>query len=166
MINSVIAHPSVLIKRSVFESVGKYNLNNDKTLDYDLWLRAINKVNFYNIQKYLYNYRIHSESLTGSIRNFMTTRRETYNLMHEHSTSSKLEEIVSEKERSILSMKFLIRYSPKVGLRKVFNNRFLTYSQKILFSVISLIPFRLRCLFFYFNPKLRMKYYFGIIRSM
>ncbi len=59
LLNSAIAHPSVILRKSELQ---KYNLQYNEQLkkiqDYDLWVRAIAKVRFANIPKVLMDYRI------------------------------------------------------------------------------------------------------------
>jgi O86/O127-antigen biosynthesis beta-1,3-galactosyltransferase len=64
---SVLAHPSILIKKDVLLSVSGY-LGGRYAQDYDLWLRLMrNKdIQFYNIQEPLLKYRIHSEQTKGN----------------------------------------------------------------------------------------------------
>ena len=57
-----IAHPSVMLRRSVFE---KFNLTynpNYKCEDYELWSRAVRILDFYNLQEVLLKYRVHSSN--------------------------------------------------------------------------------------------------------
>ena len=160
LVNSVLPHPAVLIKRNLFDRIGYYDNIDGKIIDYDLWLRAINIGKFYNIQEFLYSYRKHNQSLTGSIKSVFSARKKTYKLMEDFVSSGRLDGIVSESQRKILNIKFLIRYSPFIEVRKIFKNNYLRCYQKFIFSSISLLPFYLRYLYFYFNPKLRLLYIF------
>ena len=57
-----IAHPSVMLRRSIFE---KFNLTynpNYKCEDYELWSRAVRILDFYNLQEVLLKYRVHSSN--------------------------------------------------------------------------------------------------------
>lgn len=58
-INVTLSHSAMLTYKRVFEKVGQYNENLIKAEDLDLFLRMINYgINFHNVQKYLYFYRI------------------------------------------------------------------------------------------------------------
>jgi len=64
---SVIAHPTILVKKEVLLSVSGY-LGGRYAQDYDLWLRLMRNKNiqFYNIQEPLLKYRIHSNQTKGN----------------------------------------------------------------------------------------------------
>jgi glycosyltransferase involved in cell wall biosynthesis len=63
---NVIAHPTVMMRKSVFLENGLlYNESFDKAQDYDLWVRAAQKIQLANIPQVLLRYRVHSES--GSV---------------------------------------------------------------------------------------------------
>ena len=57
-----IAHPTVMIRRDLFDKVGYYDPKYRICQDYDLWLRAVRKYKIENIPKVLLNYRIHDLS--------------------------------------------------------------------------------------------------------
>ena len=64
---SVIAHPSVMFKKSVLLEVGGYQ-GGYYAQDYDLWLRLMRNKSlvFHNIQEPLTRYRIHSRQSKGN----------------------------------------------------------------------------------------------------
>ena len=65
-----IAHPSVMLRRSVFE---KFNLTynpNYKCEDYELWSRAVRILDFYNLQEVLLKYRVHSSNASKTNPDF------------------------------------------------------------------------------------------------
>ncbi|MFF2156616.1 glycosyltransferase family 2 protein [Paenibacillus chitinolyticus] len=63
-VNPVI-HPSVLIRKSVFEKYGAYNEKLRRCQDYDLWFRFMkHNVTFANLEKELLLYRITDKSYT------------------------------------------------------------------------------------------------------
>jgi len=70
-IKSVLAHPTVMFKKSVVINIGGY-LGGKASEDYNLWLRLMkNKsIKFYNIQKPLLDYRIHENQVTGTNNSF------------------------------------------------------------------------------------------------
>lgn len=60
---------SFLYKKSVFYELNGYNENLFLIEDYDFWLRASLKFNFFKLNEILYKYRIHSENLKSKIEN-------------------------------------------------------------------------------------------------
>lgn len=57
-----IVHPSVMMRKYIFEKYGKYR-QTDKIEDYSLWTRLLDKgVKFHNINKYLIRVRKHSKN--------------------------------------------------------------------------------------------------------
>jgi len=60
VLESPIAHPTVLMKREVFEKYGNYRSEFDPADDYELWLRYYsNGCTFGLVEEYLYSYRQH-----------------------------------------------------------------------------------------------------------
>jgi len=57
-----IAHPSVMIRRDVFNKIGYYDPKYHICQDYDLWLRVVREYKIENIAKVLLNYRVHDSS--------------------------------------------------------------------------------------------------------
>ncbi|MFB0773029.1 glycosyltransferase [Proteus cibi] len=62
-----LAHPTVMFRKSIIESIGGY-LYGPISEDYELWLRAslIHNIKFGNINEVLLNYRIHSSQTTSN----------------------------------------------------------------------------------------------------
>jgi glycosyltransferase involved in cell wall biosynthesis len=58
----IIAHPSVMIRREVFEQLGGYSLQAEHVEDYDLWLRAMRVTDLSNLYEVLLDYRVHPGS--------------------------------------------------------------------------------------------------------
>ena len=58
---------SFLYKKEVFEELNGYNESLFLLEDYDFWLRASIKFNFHHLDANLYQYRLHSDSLTSGI---------------------------------------------------------------------------------------------------
>ena len=50
---NTIIHPTVMMRKKIFNKNIFYNENYLRCQDYELWLRVKNKVKFYNIQKNL-----------------------------------------------------------------------------------------------------------------
>lgn len=57
-----IAHPTVMIRRYLFDKVGYYDPKYRICQDYDLWLRAVRNYKIENIPNVLLNYRVHDLS--------------------------------------------------------------------------------------------------------
>ena len=62
---SCLAHPTVIMKRSIFECEHfRYDVNYEGAEDYELWTRVIFKYDMDNIDEMLLKYRIHSNQVT------------------------------------------------------------------------------------------------------
>jgi hypothetical protein len=64
LFGSLIAHPTVMIRRTVIEAVGKYDPFFTCTEDIDLWVRCIGHAQFANLPDALYDYRKHPGSVS------------------------------------------------------------------------------------------------------
>lgn len=61
---NIIVHPSIVLRRTVIESVNGYR-NFKSSQDYDLWLRLLKRnVNFYTVPKVLIYYRIRQNGIS------------------------------------------------------------------------------------------------------
>jgi glycosyltransferase involved in cell wall biosynthesis len=75
-VESPVAHPSAMVRREVYQSVGGY-LDTKWAEDFDLWLRLLEaRVCFSKVERYLYFWREHPERLTRvdarySVENFL-----------------------------------------------------------------------------------------------
>ena len=65
----VIAHPSVIIRKSIFEIVEPYRYFFEYAEDYDLWLRVADKFKIENLKEPLTYYRVHSNQISQKQRN-------------------------------------------------------------------------------------------------
>jgi glycosyltransferase involved in cell wall biosynthesis len=60
-----LAHPAILMKKSVVLAAGGYSFETDLVEDYDLWCRLnSNKVKFMNISEVVLFYRMHTNQIT------------------------------------------------------------------------------------------------------
>lgn len=59
------AHPSVMFRRSVVESVGGYNEKYEVSQDYDLWLRIWKIAKFANLPDFCLSYRVRQGNLSS-----------------------------------------------------------------------------------------------------
>jgi glycosyltransferase involved in cell wall biosynthesis len=62
-----IAHPTVMMRRSVIDSVNYYSNEAVCAEDYDLWVRASGSMGIANIPEVLLKYRIHEGSVCSSL---------------------------------------------------------------------------------------------------
>ena len=63
-----LAHPSVVMRRRLFERVGGYPTSSPHAEDYDLWLRAVHHAELDNVPEFLLDRRVHGEQRLGSAR--------------------------------------------------------------------------------------------------
>jgi glycosyltransferase involved in cell wall biosynthesis len=61
---NVIPHPSVMYRRSTIVELGGYREAAKHAEDYDLWLRLLDRENFFVIQEPLTKYRIHASQIS------------------------------------------------------------------------------------------------------
>lgn len=101
-----IIHPSVMIRKSVFDEYGTYNEKILRSQDYDLWLRLRKKVEFHNIDQFLLDYRKHSSSITQN--NNIQQRVAGIEMMHNFFIKNK--HSLSFKEKYIVTMFFLKQF--------------------------------------------------------
>lgn len=62
----VILAPTVMLRRSVFDEVGRYR-EDDPAEDYDMWLRICREYEVVHVPEVLTNYRIHPEQTSQTI---------------------------------------------------------------------------------------------------
>jgi glycosyltransferase involved in cell wall biosynthesis len=61
-----VMHPSVMLRRKIFDLGNRYEQSENFAQDYGLWIRLNSDFRFSNIQVALLKYRIHSDSISGS----------------------------------------------------------------------------------------------------
>jgi GT2 family glycosyltransferase len=67
--SSPVAHPAVMIRRTVLEALGGYRPEFDSAQDYDLWLRILDAgFEIDNLPRVLLRYRSHSASVSSTRR--------------------------------------------------------------------------------------------------
>ena len=59
--------------RTIYETVGEYNPEMFLVEDYDYWLRIFAEFNVFGINQVLYKYRMHSESLTNTKKDIISS---------------------------------------------------------------------------------------------
>ena len=62
---NTLIHPSVMFRKQEIISIGLYNESFTCSQDYDLWSRVIKKNNITNLNEYLLNLRLHSNSISS-----------------------------------------------------------------------------------------------------
>lgn len=69
---TIIAHPTVMMKKSIFSKLKGYNESFREAEDFELWLRAVeNGFKIGNIDKELVNYRVYSDSKSARSTNML-----------------------------------------------------------------------------------------------
>ena len=71
-----ISQPAVFFTRDVYREIGPLDIRCKYSMDYDYWLRIGSKYNPYYINKFLANFRWHSDSKNS--RNYREAAYETY----------------------------------------------------------------------------------------
>lgn len=71
-----IPHQAVFIKKSVFDTFGKYDENLKICMDYDYWLRIRKKTSWMHYPQIISKYRVHTDSLTYRSENLKLLRSE------------------------------------------------------------------------------------------
>jgi glycosyltransferase involved in cell wall biosynthesis len=61
-----IFHPTVMMRKSILNDIGYYNINFIHTEDIELWSRLFNKTKFANLTEVLYVRRLHSRSIIST----------------------------------------------------------------------------------------------------
>ncbi|KSU84876.1 Glycosyltransferase, GT2 family [Fictibacillus enclensis] len=74
-------HGSVLFSKSIFDQIGGYDLQYKICYDYDLWLRMLERTSIHKIPIVLYQYRVHSDSIS---RNNQVTLNEDWLVASKH----------------------------------------------------------------------------------
>ncbi|QQS26905.1 glycosyltransferase [bacterium] len=63
---SIIAHPSVIMRKNAVKKTGLYKQAMWPAEDYDLWSRIVNKSNAHNLPEVLLRYRINSQGISDT----------------------------------------------------------------------------------------------------
>tara|TARA_R100000935_G_scaffold56463_1_gene88045 strand:+ start:14672 stop:15697 length:1026 start_codon:yes stop_codon:yes gene_type:complete len=109
---------SFLYKKKIFFELGGYNSNLFLVEDYDFFLRASLKFEFYHLNENLYQYRIHEKSLTSNIQS-----KSDHNTNHAEAISLMFNNFGSYMEMNVLSINFLIGlyFNDLTSLRQYLN---------------------------------------------
>ncbi|MFH1712580.1 MAG: glycosyltransferase, partial [Candidatus Jacksonbacteria bacterium] len=99
LFKSILIHPSVIIKKSLFNKYNlKYDENHQHAEDYELWTRAITYFPIANIKKYLIYYRIHEGNTSHQYTKTQTTNA---NIIKIKQLQNNLEITPTEEEKII-----------------------------------------------------------------
>jgi glycosyltransferase involved in cell wall biosynthesis len=135
---------SFLYRREVYDAIGNYDENLFRIEDYDYWLRIAKKYAIRPVDEILYEYRVHSQSLTSTesyvdravaydnllTRMYGPDRNRRNNILGEYYISNVFECYLIGKHVTILKNAYkAIRYNPKY----IFNRGFVKI---ILWSMI------------------------------
>ena len=63
-----VAHPIVMFREHLLREINGYDESTNLMQDYDLWIRLAGRTRLANIPKVLFQYRLHTSSVTGSHR--------------------------------------------------------------------------------------------------
>lgn len=67
--NSYVVHPSIILRKNIFDSSKiMFDESLSSAVDYNLWVKIIDEVNFHNIPEALLYYRIHKNQMTKTTR--------------------------------------------------------------------------------------------------
>ncbi len=136
-----ICHPSILIRKKIYEELGVYNLALRQLPDFDMWTRIVKKYPIYIFQEYLVKHRrfIHagentsSPKITNSIRDVMESYfilsnffegmpdplfKEAFHEMFRNKNASSYTELCCEKFFLLLDGKY---YMPQIPLLAAIN---------------------------------------------
>jgi glycosyltransferase involved in cell wall biosynthesis len=90
-------HPSIIIRRELFEGLELYfDENYSHAEDYEFYLRAAKKWKFHNLQEVLLKYRIHGESVSNKnksiqIKNSLKIKKRFFAELHTQVTNDQIE---------------------------------------------------------------------------
>jgi len=107
-----LAHPAIMMKKSVVLAAGGYGLESDLVEDYDLWCRLkSHKVKFVNISETVLFYRTHANQITlqDSQDHFEKVSKVIFQNMRPYSESNKAELAALGKAAKHLARKDLIK---------------------------------------------------------
>ena len=77
---NALCHPSVLVRKSVYENCGLYRLGLVQTTDYEMWIRVCLKYEIFIIQENLVKFRVRDNEANSSGTRPETRRRGVYEL--------------------------------------------------------------------------------------
>lgn len=106
--SNCICHPSVLIKRSVYEEIGYYNPFFRQLPDFDLWVRLVQHYNFHIIEEVLTHLRWHNDDVmpntsAPTVQNFTRDKNESFYILYEaivNMTPAFFKKVFSDKMRN------------------------------------------------------------------
>lgn len=139
---------SFLYKKEVFKELRGYDVNLYLLEDYDFWLRASLKFKFFHIEENLYQYRLHTTSLTANIENNKIINEQHKNgliLMFSNLTNNlgwsdftkKILMANYIKSENLLQMYFLHKEIIKQDILKIENNTL--KKEQIIYGLILLL---------------------------
>jgi glycosyltransferase involved in cell wall biosynthesis len=133
-----------LYRKEVFTSLVGYDDSLFLAEDYDFWIRAYENSTFYRLNKFLYNYRIHSNSLTSQqpnniINAVISTQIKNISILEKKTNSS---------QKAFLYRKIILFDSLKRRIKLKYYFKLLVVSP---FVLIKLIFKQIRSCFFNFK---------------
>lgn len=110
-IHNFIPHPTVLIKKDVFEKYGFYNILFKTGQDLELWLRLRDKIKFGYFNKCLLKYRLNPNSVRPGIYNNYWFKVANYAVWNNHKKIAfKYFNRLSLREKIIILIKIIIPF--------------------------------------------------------
>ena len=97
LISCALAHPTVMIRKSILEIENyKYNSNYEKLEDYELWFQISKKYKIETLEEILLRYRIHSNQITQNyseeyLERFKSFKKEQLNFFIKDFNSEELD---------------------------------------------------------------------------
>jgi len=126
---SSFCHPTILSYTSIIKKLGGYNNKYESAEDHALFLEMLEKgYKMYNIQKYLLNYRIHTDSVTSL--NNQKQNMISYNIGHEY---LRKKEVKAKDNQDLYKIKF------RQGLIEYYRGD-MSVARKYFVKCISLFP--------------------------
>lgn len=111
-LHNFIPHPTVLIKKEIFNQHGKYNILCKTGQDLELWLRLKNKIKFGYINESLLKYRLNPNSVRASIYDDYWFKMANYAIWNNHKMKAfKYFGRLSLREKIIILIKMLFPFS-------------------------------------------------------
>jgi glycosyltransferase involved in cell wall biosynthesis len=114
---NALAHPTLLIRSSLFKDGDKYSEEFPKFEDYALWIALIGKTEFANLDEVLLYYRIHDKSVSASYGKEMdATHRMVSKIIRLY--ANHIPVLLSNEEVDVLTH-ILIRYNGRIALSDI-----------------------------------------------
>jgi len=149
----VICHSGVMYKTKLIKDAGGYNQKYDVASDYELWLRIVNKTEFFNIGECLMRIRRHKLSQTSPLKSFKNNNKCALLVLNDHSC------LVPIEKMYVKAIWEIIYGDVKVGRNRLLSEickSITPFGTKFKYLILSLLNRRAINFYFYFNPLRRI----------